>query len=214
MIGAFIGDLAAWTWQNERDKFYPHLVSDKAEKSVYADVLQMTIKTINDNPNIARDELMRLHRSRFGIGNARQNAEFDVIRSIAIGWLFDSDLSHAVHTYCLCDDKEGMYASHFLSSLIHALRHGATKETAAQVDFCGTFRSFTKEEHWKKGNGMLGYLVRAWMSFYDAFDYGGTIHNAIKQPGNTFLNCMLAGALADAMYGCGYLKAINSVEYR
>ena len=40
------------------------------------------------------------------------------------------------------------------------------------------------------------------MSFYDAFDYVSTIHNAVKQPGNTTLNGILASALADAMYGC------------
>lgn len=28
------------------------------------------------------------------------------------------------------------------------------------------------------------------------------IHNAVKKPGNQDLNCILAGALADAMYGC------------
>ncbi len=214
MIGAFIGDLAAWTWQNERDKFYPRLISDKAEKSVYADVLLQTAETIMDNPDITRSEFMRLHQCYFGIGNAKLNAEFDVIRSIAIGWLCDSELSHAVHTYCLCDEKEEVYASHFLARLIYALRHGATKNEAAKVEFCGTFRSFTKEEHWKNGDGILSYLVRAWMSFYDAFDFGSTLHNAVKQPGNITLNCILAGALADAMYGCGYLKAINSVEYR
>ncbi|MBE6287779.1 MAG: hypothetical protein E7099_06285 [Mediterranea massiliensis] len=204
MIGAFIGDLAAWTWQNERDKFYPHLVSDKAEKSVYADALLLTAKTIMDSPDTTRSEFMRLHQGYWGVGNAKLNAEFDVIRSIAIGWFYDSDLSQVVHTYCLCDEKEEVYASHFLARLICALRHGATKNEAAKVEFCGTFRSFTKEEHWKNGDGILSYLVRAWMSFYDAFDFGSTIHNAVKQPGNIILNCMLAGALADAMYGCSY----------
>ena len=58
----------------------------------------------------------------------------------------------------------------------------------------------------------MGYLVRAWMSFYDAFDYGSAIHNAINQPGNTFLNCMLAGALADAMYGCNYYYVKDKYE--
>lgn len=204
MIGAFIGDSSAWTWQNDRDKFYPCLISDKAEKSVYADALLLTAKTIIDSPDTTRDEFMRIHQCYFGIGNAKLNAEFDVIRSIAIGWLYDTDWSHAIHTYCLCDEKEEVYASHFLAHLICALRHGATKNEAEQVKFCGTFRSFTKEEHWKNGDGILSYLVRAWMSFYDAFDFGSTIHNAVRQPGDITLNCMLAGALADAMYGCNY----------
>ena len=58
MIGAFIGDLAAWTWHNDHDKFYPHLISDKAEKSVYSDVLLLTAKTILDNPQITRGEFI------------------------------------------------------------------------------------------------------------------------------------------------------------
>ena len=39
MIGAFIGDLAAWTWNRVRSKFYPQLFSDVAQKTVYSDVL-------------------------------------------------------------------------------------------------------------------------------------------------------------------------------
>lgn len=30
MIGAIIGDLAAWTWENDHEKFYPFLISEKA----------------------------------------------------------------------------------------------------------------------------------------------------------------------------------------
>ena len=30
MIGAIIGDLAAWTWENNHEKFYPSLISEKA----------------------------------------------------------------------------------------------------------------------------------------------------------------------------------------
>lgn len=30
MIGTIIGDLAAWTWENDHEKFYPSLISEKA----------------------------------------------------------------------------------------------------------------------------------------------------------------------------------------
>ena len=203
MIGAFIGDLAAWTWEHDHNKFYPQLFSDEAQKSVYSDVMLFTAKTLLENPNISRDEFMRMHQCYFGIGNAKVNAEYDLLRSIVIGWMYDEDsISHAIHFYCLCDDKEELYASHFMAKLICMLRTGSTKIDAAQVEFCGTFRSFTKEEHWKTGDGVLSYLVRAWMSFYDAFDFGSTIHNAVKKKGNIILNTILAAALADAMYGC------------
>lgn len=203
MIGAFIGDLASWTWTNEHDKFYPQLFSDVAQRSVYSDVMLFTSKTLIENPNISRDEFMRMHQCYFGIGNAKVNADYDLLRSIVIGWMYDDDaITNAINTYCLRDEKEEVYASNFMANLIYKLRTGATKKDAAQVEFCGSFRSFTKEEHWKTGNGVLGYLVRAWMSFYDAFDFGSSIHNAAKKPGNQTLNCILAGALADAMYGC------------
>lgn len=203
MIGAFIGDLASWTWINDHDKFYPQLFSDVAQRSVYSDVMLFTSKTLIENPNISRDEFMRMHQCYFGIGNAKVNADYDLLRSIVIGWMYDDDaITNAINTYCLRDEKEEVYASNFMANLIYKLRTGATKKDAAQVEFCGTFRSFTKEEHWKTGDGVLSYLVRAWMSFYDAFDFGSSIHNAAKKPGNQTLNCILAGALADAMYGC------------
>ncbi len=203
MIGAFIGDLAAWTWEHDHDKFYPQLFSDVAQRSVYSDVILFTAKTLIENPNISRDEFMRMHQCYFGNGNAKVNANYDLLRSIVIGWMYDGDeISNAIHRYCICDDKEELYASHFMANLIYRLRTRYTKKEAAQVEFCGTFRSFTKEEHWKTGDGVLSYLVRAWMSFYDAFDYGSTIHNAVKKQGNLSLNCILAGGLADAMYGC------------
>lgn len=213
MIGAFIGDLASWTWINDHDKFYSQLYSDVAQKSVYSDVMLFTAKTLIESPNISRDEFMRMHQCYFGIGNAKVNADYDLLRSIVIGWMYDEDsISHAIHSYCFCDEKEEAYASHFMAKLIYKLRTGSTKIDAAQVEFCGTFRSFTKEEHWKTGNGVLSYLVRAWMSFYDAFDFGSAIHNAVKKPGNMTLNCILAGALADAMYGCENYFVKNKFE--
>lgn len=225
MVGAFIGDLAAWTWVNERNKFYLRLVSDVAQKSTLSNLMLFTAKTIIDNPGITRVEFIRMHQCHFGQGNAKINAEYDLLRAIIIGWLFDEvDISHAIHTFCLCDDKEELYASHFMASLICRLRHGITKKDAAQVEFCGTFRSFTKAEHWKNGDGVLSYLVRAWMSFYDAFDFGSSIHNAVRKQGNITLNCMLAAALADAMYGCenyfvkkqykggGYIERLSFVD--
>ena len=204
MIGALIGDLAAWTWEHDHSKFYPQLFSDVAQKSDYSDVMLQTAKLLLQYPNISRDEFMRIHGCYFGLDNAKANAEYDLLRSIIIGWMYDGDeISSAIHKYCILDDKEELYASHFMANLIYKLRTGFTKKDAAQVEFCGTFRSFTKQEHWKTGDGVLSYLVRAWMSFYDAFDFGSTIHNAVKKQGNLTLNCILAGALADAMYGCG-----------
>lgn len=200
MVGAFIGDLASWTWQNDKVNFYPCLISEAAHKTVYSDVILLTSQTLINDPDIPLDQFRATQEHAFG----KNTAEYSVLRSIAIAWLYDSaeNTRKAVQKYILHEEKEEWYAAHFLSQLIFSLRNGSTKNQAAQVEHLGTFRSFTKEEHWRTGDGTLSYVVRAWMSFYDAFDYGSTIHNAVKQPGNTTLNCILAGALADAMYGC------------
>ena len=202
MIGAFVGDLAAWTWNNDKKLFYAHLVSGKAEKSMYSNVMLATAEILMRNPEVSSEGFAQ--SSSNIIGDNHTNIEFSLMRSIVIAWLFDTpdDISLAINNYCLCDDKEDVYASHYIAKLIFALRNGATKNDAAQAEFCGTFRSFTKGKQWQSGQGPIGYLVRAWMSFYDAFDFGCTIHNAAKQPGDIHLNCVLAGALADAMYGC------------
>lgn len=213
MIGAFIGDLASWTWEHDHIKFYPQLFSDAAQKSDYSDIMLQTAKLLLQYPNISRDEFMRIHQCYFVLDNAKANAEYDLLRSIIIGWMYDGDeITNAIHRYCICDDKEELYASHFMANLIYRLRTGYTKKESAQVEFCGSFRSFTKEEHWKTGDGVLGYVIRAWMSFYDAFDFGSAIHNAVKKPGNLTLNCILTGALADAMYGCGEYFVKNKFE--
>ena len=170
MIGAFIGDLAAWTWEHDHDKFYPQLFSDVAQKSEYSDLMLQTAKLLLQCPNISRDEFMRIHQCYYNIDNAKANAEYDLLRAIVIGWMYDADeISSAIHKFCILDDKEELYASHFLAHLIYRLRTGFTKKEAALVDFCGTFRSFTKEEHWKNSHGVLSYLVRAWMSFFIVF---------------------------------------------
>ena len=137
MIGAFIGDLAAWTWEHEHIKFYPQLFSDGAQKSEYSDSMLLTAKYLLQYPTITREEFMRIHNSYFEVENAKANAEYDLLRAIVIGWMYDADeISSAIHKFCILDDKEELYASHFLAHLIYRLRTGFTKKDAAQVDFC------------------------------------------------------------------------------
>lgn len=211
MVGAFVGDLAAWTWLNDHGMFYPYLISEKSEKSDYADVMIFTAKILLDNPLITKDEYLILTNKYFASKNfSIYSEEYSVIRAIVIGWLYDGfgDNIEIVTNYCLCEEKEAWYASHFLSRLIVALRNGVSKKEAVNVNFVMPFYYFVEDVNWKNGLGVLSYLVRAWISFSNSYDFGSAIHNAVKQPGNTVLNCILVGALADAMYGCGnyYVK--------
>jgi hypothetical protein len=53
-------------------------------------------------------------------------------------------------------------------------------------------------------------VLRAWNAFYKSFDYGSALHNATKMAGDVRLNCVLTGAIADAMYGCSqYYKKLK-----
>ena len=160
MTGAIIGDLAAWTWENEHEKFYPSLVAENAQKSRYSDVILFASDTLLNNPGISRNEFMRLYLCYFGDKDHETTSRYALLCSIVVGWLYERDkISEAVHSFCLSDEKEALYACHFMAHLICELRHGSTKKEAAQI------------------------------------------HNAINQPGDRTLNCILAGALADAMYG-------------
>lgn len=209
MVGAFIGDLAAWTYINDHKATYSQLVSDVAKKSVYADVMLFSVNTLLDNPKISRNDFIRKQWATFGKVNAKKSAVYDILHSIVIGWLYDYDeISQTINKFCLYEDKETRYASYFISHIICKLRTGSTKNEATQEDFCGTFLSFIKNDFWINSSGILGYLVRSWISFYDAFDFGSAIFNAVDQPGDIHLNFILTGALGDAMYGCNnhYVK--------
>ena len=202
MTGAIIGDLAAWTWKYDRDAFYPQLVSDKAECSAWGKMLLTAGKILFRDQNISRE----IYKQSFTFTNGLEQQIGAVMRVIPVAWLYDTEkeVTNAAQIYSLKMDKEDWYASHFMAKLIFALRKGATKKEAAMVEHIGTFRSFTKETHWKQSNGVLGMLIRAWMAFYDSFDFTSALHNAMKLPGNRHVNGILVGALAGAMYGCSF----------
>lgn len=199
MTGAIVGDLAAWTWLNDHDAFYPRLISDKAKTSASSETIFTASNALLGNPEIEREKYEQLFRPKVG----EERCYDTLMRAIVIGWLYEEhQLSDNVQKYSLHEEKEDWYAAHFLAKLICALRNGATKKAAAQVAHIDTFRSFTKQDHWKTGCGTLSMLVRAWMAFYDAFDFTSALHNAMKLPGDKYVNGILVGSLAEAMYGC------------
>ena len=204
MTGAILGDLAAWTWENEPDKFYPQLVSINAHLSVKGKIVLECFNALFDNKEIEREQYERI----FGRENYKDKVINALIRSIVIGWIYDVDKdSSPIQKYSLHEDKEDWYATHFLAGLICFLRKGASKKEAAMVKHIGVFRDFVPNwkdvngSHWKEGNGPLSILVRAWIAFYDSFDFTSAIHNAMQLPGDKHVNGILVGALAGAMYG-------------
>lgn len=128
-----------------------------------------------------------------------------MVCAVALGWLVEDEeeMQGLVSNLFPCLSEEERCAAHFMAGLLYALRHGATKNDAALIGDFGSFRSYTKDVHWKTAEGPLGILVRAWSAFYDAFDFTSSMHHAMHLPGDVFVNGMFAGALAEAMYGCG-----------
>jgi hypothetical protein len=101
-------------------------------------------------------------------------------------------------------DKEEGYARQFTAKMIHLLRNGATKDETYK-ELGDVFKGCRHDWPWQtEEGGALNYLFRAWDAFYNAFDFGSAIHNAVKMVGNIHLNCALTGAIAEAMYGCTY----------
>ena len=109
MIGAIIGDLAGWTWENDKDKFYPCLVSEKAILSEYGLSVLATADALDNNPNIINKEYQEYIRPWFRIVNddvvtlsdeapewvERQDYNYNstimgiaVVRTIPCAWFF------------------------------------------------------------------------------------------------------------------------------
>ena len=150
MLGAIIGDLAAWTWKNDQINFYTQLVSLEAELSDYTRTLLVTCDALMHNRERPIDEYRRLF---YFDGWDRERIK-SVIRAIVVAWLYEDEeeMQHAIKSYCLWDDKEEIYAASFMAEIIYSLRHGTTKKEAVQVDFGGTFYSFAQNDNWKERN--------------------------------------------------------------
>ncbi len=201
MIGAIIGDLAAWTWENDHEAFYPKLISEKAMLSDYSKMLLAGSSMLMTNLDMDYQEYKAYFENQ---PHSEWSMKYTVLRAIVIGWLAAriKDVPVLCQKFALNIDKEDWYASHFTALLISVLRFGATKKEALRVNHVGEFEHFLNS-NWEKGddNSPLGYLVRVWKAFTISFDFGSAIHNAIKLPGDRHFNCILMGALADAMYG-------------
>ena len=197
MTGALLGDLAAWTWENEPDKFYPQLVSINSQISSRGKILLDCCNALLDNKDIE----YQLYERIFDHETFKDKEVNALVRSIVVGWIFDAENDViAIQNYSLHEEKEDWYATNFLAKLICVLRKGATKKEAALVEHIGVFRDFVID--WQDGKGPLSILVRAWIAFFDSFDFTSAMHNAMKLPGDKHVNAIIVGGLAGAMYGC------------
>ncbi len=206
MIGAVIGDLAAWTYEHDQSLFYKQLVADHggdAQLSVYGRaVLNAASRNLLNCPWIHMDfDGTPFDGKRF-FGQW-------LMWHIVAAWM-DKKYPEGMPPFGHSEKEEG-YARMFVTELIKSLRNGATKSEAYHS--ANSFKELSKTWKWKtsdsiESNGLLTCIFRAWDSFYRAFDFTSTIHNAVKWPGSRHLTAAIAGAFADAMYGCeiAYIK--------
>lgn len=196
MNGAILGDLAAWTWEQDKDLFFRKLVSSEASPSKMMKEMLLMADTLAQ----VRGSDIKVHESL----GMRISPEATVLRAIAIGWLYDTEAetASAYQEYGFIYDKEDWYAGAFMWKLIFTLRHGASKEEALMVENVSSFKGFVEDISWNEQSSILGVLIRAWGAFYSSYDFGSALHRAMELPGDRHLNGILVGALADAMYGC------------
>lgn len=133
MIGAIIGDWAAWTCGQNKETFFRKLVSSEASSSLMVVELLRTADTLVQ-------ERGRNNKAHESLG-MRISPEATVLRAIAIGWLFDTETetASAFQKNGFPSDKEDWYAGAFMWKLIFALRHGALKEEALMVENVSSF---------------------------------------------------------------------------
>lgn len=195
MNGTILGDLAAWTWEQDKDLFFRKLVSSEASPSKMMKEMILMADTLAQ----VRGSDIKVHESL----GMRISPEATVLRAIAIGWLYDTEAetASAYQEYGFTYDKEDWYAGAFMWKLIFALRHGASKKDALMVENVSSFKGFVEDISWNEQSSILGVLIRAWGAFYSSYDFGSALRRAMELPGDRHLNGILVGALADAMYG-------------
>ena len=201
MVGALIGDLAAWSWENDREVFFSRLIDMHSRPSSYGMAMMRAANAnILSLQNTDTEPIEKL-------GTISYSGEW-LMWQIVSAWTDKGEFKGLPKFYSL--DKAEHYARHFIIGLINELRNGATKSQAFHN--VHAFSNLIKNHfgNWKapiepKSNeDILIYVFRAWDSFYRGFDFTSSIHNAMKWPGDKHLLGALTGALADAMYGCHY----------
>lgn len=225
MIGAVIGDLAARTWEHDRECFYRKLVSDDASLSGYGLLPIVLWKTIHEGGLIHKSRLYvtigkaLMHARPAGIDIPESwriwgMCEYDrpipfdlkiaLISSAFIdsGFLSEDRQQHLDWVTLFHGGKQEHYAS-FIMSIFRRLNEGATKDEAVAdiPEPVYNYYQSGKVHEWKE---YLEYITFAWRCFYYSWDFTSALHNAAKCNGNRHLAMMLTGAFAEAMYGCDY----------
>jgi hypothetical protein len=205
MLGAIYGDLAAATYIEDKELFYKRLIGDHASLSEYGETIMYLSRLYYDNLFISWTQLYQeLDRYRIG-----RKLGGKLMQGIVYAWFAETEYDlneHACYDERYQDTKDEFYAMKHLMRIIYLLRNGFTKDETYQL--IGEEFKYARHHYlwWSdtEEHRLECYVLRAWDAFYNSFDYGSALHNATKMAGDVRLNCVLSGAVADAMYGCGY----------
>ena len=221
MLGAIIGDLAAWTYEHDRACFWSHLVSDEAKVSEFGLSVLTTAALIDTDRNMLKEDAAIFTQQRFrGFSQGAVELSSEALdwsvkfstpygsKMFGIGILrmaacafFDAPINEMWFEPTW--DKEEGYARLFLSQMMTLLRKGKTKDDVYE-ELGPVFKGCRHDWNWQEEEGMFSYLLRSWDAFYRAFDFTSSIHNAMKMKGDHHLMGTFTGAIAGAMYGCRY----------
>lgn len=225
MIGSVIGDLAAWTWEHDRECFYKRLVSPDAKLSGYGHLALSMWRTINEGGLIHKNRLyveignalshadfncvnLPLEWRRWGLSEYESPIPFDLkialifAAIIDCGFLTEQGQSQLDWNYFFHGGKQEYYAGKIMT-ILRRLNEGATKDDAIKgiVSYAINYYSSCVPHQWRD---VLEYTTFAWRCFYYSWDFTSALHNAAKCPANRRFAMFLTGAFAEAMYGCSY----------
>jgi hypothetical protein len=216
MIGAIIGDLAAWTWEHDRNAFYRNLVSKDAKLSECGFTILLFSKgTISNRQYLWREIVESFKYSNSVLSDAiniksewrdyffneRTAIPYHIKRTlcaagiIASGWTETSRENAQKWISTFHGGKEEYYGT-YLSEVIKRLRSGYTKNQALKdIPVINYWRSDNRKE-------FLSVVRFALLCFEESWDFTSAIYNAMQSTVDKHLAGMLAGGIAEAMYGC------------
>ena len=203
MLGAIAADLAAWTYENDRERFYASLTSTTAVLSPLGKMAyDAAVWSLNRKEEDSISIPFKREYSPLGCAE-------ELICCATLAWTNEHPEGSINTEHGLFyDDKQGMYAGKIITYLIRSLQQGKNKKEVLEEDFGATFRDLKSNWDWQhitEKEGLLIYLMRAWDCFEKAWDFTSSIHNAARWENvDRHLLCCLTGALAEAMYGCEY----------
>lgn len=209
MIGALIGDIAAWTYEHDKDTFWKQLIPDGGrgtEPSMYGHAL---MRAASKNVlNVPGQDVSFIQES--SEWNPKANLRFSgqwLMWQLMCAWDDNKHNPVGLEAHPSIDKEEG-YTRMFVINLIRSLRAGKTKSEAYHSEL--SFEQLSKTWKWRTWQNVIGtdheyslltHIFRAWDSFYRGFDFTSSLHNAMKWDGDRHLIACLTGAFADAMYG-------------